>query len=117
MKNRRYSILRNVDLGDCTAHGLSSKVTSVILFWDCSREEAINYCYEKNINPELQMYLNKRDLWGEDHSYAEPLVKPVGKNQVFGGNFIYTSDSGSYHFGNEKCVRPIPVHDRFEEWG
>ena len=115
MKHRRYSILRNADLGDCTGGGLSSKVTSCEMFWDCTRDEAINYCYEYKMNPKLQMFLYKRDLWCEDHSYAEPLMKPEGKNQVFGGNYM-VSDSVGYHFGNEKTVRPIPIHDRFENW-
>ena len=116
MKKERYSVMRNVDLGDCTGHGLSSRVKSVTLFWDCTRKEAIDYCVKNNIAPEYQMFLYERELWGEDHSFAEPLVKPIGKWQTFGGNFIYTSCSNGYHFGNEKCVRPIPVHDRFEEY-
>lgn len=115
MKNRRYSILRNVDLGDCTGGGLSSKVASTTMFWDCTRSEAINYCIIHNMKPELQMFLHKRELWGEDHSFAEPLVMPTGMNQVFGGNYM-VSDSAGYKFGNEKTTRPIPIHDRFENY-
>ena len=41
--------------------------------------------------------------------HAEPVDKPEGKvGPMFGGNFIYTSDS---RFPNDY---PIPVHDRFE---
>ena len=115
MRHRRYSVLRNADLGDCTGHGLSSKVTNCQMFWECTREEAIEYCKEHGIDPALQMFLHERDLWGEDHSFAEPLIKPEDKNQVFGGNYI-SSDSAGYHFRGETCTRPIPVHDRFEDW-
>lgn len=115
LKHRRYSILRNADLGDCTNHGLSSYVNSCEMFWDCTRKEAIDYCLENNMNPELHMYLHSRELWGEDHSYAEPLIKPEGKNQVFGGNYM-VSDSAGYKFGKEMTTRPVPIHDRFENW-
>lgn len=116
MKKSLYSVLRNAELGDCTGHGLSSRVTRTKLFWDCTKEEAIDWCMKNHEAPDLQMYLVKRDLWGEDHSYAEPLVKPDNANQMFGGNFLYTSNGNSYHFDGEKCTRPIPIHDRFERW-
>ena len=113
LRHRRYSILRNADLGDCTGGGLSAAVTSCELFWDCTRDEALHYCADHNMNPRVHMYLHKRELWGEDHSFAEPLVKPENANQVFGGNYM-VSDSGGYKFGNETTVHPIPIHDRFE---
>ena len=113
LRHRRYSILRNADLGDCTGGGLSAAVTSCELFWDCTRDEALYYCAEHNMNPRVHMYLHKRELWGEDHSFAEPLVKPETASQMFGGNYM-VSDSGGYRFGNEVTVRPIPIHDRFE---
>ena len=40
-------------LGDCTGNGLTNNVDGGILFWNCSREEAIEYCKqlkEKNSN-------------------------------------------------------------------
>lgn len=122
MNKTRISIFRNVDLGDCTNNGLSSRVTRAWLFWDCSHEDAVNWCNTNNENPNLQFIINKRELWGEDHSFAEPLIKPDGI-QVFGGNFLYTSNGNFYHFDKmvpgvgkmkEKTNRPIPIHDRFE---
>ena len=68
------------------------------------------------INPKYQFFLVNRTLWEEDHSYAEPLVKPEGMNQMFGGNFVYTSGDNFYKLGGLKTGSPIPVHDRFEEW-
>lgn len=123
MNHTLVSIFRNADIGDCTNNGLSSKVNSGYLFWDCTKNEAIMWCTEHNVNPDKQFIIHKRDLWGEDHTYAEPLIKPNGCIQVFGGNFLYTSNSNFYKFDKfeptigivkEHTNRPIPIHDRFE---
>lgn len=102
--------------GDCSGHGLSSRVDSAYLFWDCTKEEALEWCKENHKDPEQQFILVKRELWGEDHSYAEPLIKPEGMAQVFGGNFLYTSSSNGCNISGKKCATPIPIHDRFETW-
>lgn len=49
----------------------------------------------------------RRNIFGREHVHAEPIDEPNG-NRMFGGNFIYTSDS---RFPNQY---PIPVHDRVE---
>lgn len=113
MKKSYYSVFRSADNYDCTANGLSSKVIAGHLFWDCTREEAIEYCEKHNIDPNKQFYLKQRMLWGEDHSYATPLIMKEGIN-MFGGNFLYTSNSDSYIFKGERVTRPIQIHDRFE---
>lgn len=117
MKHVHISVFRNAEYNfqSCNNNGLSDRVNSGELFWDCTREEAIKYCEENMINPNYQFFLHKRELWGEDHSYAEPLILQKG-NQMFGGNFLYTSNCNCYSFGKEKTHRPIPIHDRFEEW-
>jgi len=101
-------------LGDCSNNGLTERFDSMYLFIDCDEKEAIAYCNEKNIIPENQLILNKRELWGEPHWYAEPLVKPVNMAQTFGGNFVYTSDSRMPAPNGIKA--PLPVHDRFDTW-
>ena len=111
-----YSVYRDANGRDYSCHGLSSYVPAANLFWDCTREEAIAYCEERNIDTTLQFYLVDRTLWGEDHSYAEPLIKPEGMAQTFGGNFLYTSNGNGYKFKGEKTGRPIHIHDRFETW-
>lgn len=116
MKRDLMSVLRNVEIGGCNNNGLSERVTSGQMFWDCTREEAIEWCKENNRDPEKQFYLVNRILWDEDHSYAEPLVKPEGMAQTAGANFLYTCNGGSFKFKGEKCTRPIPIHDRFETW-
>ena len=115
MKVLFVSVFRNASGYDCTAGGLSSLVESGHLFFDCTREDALAYCEEKNMAPDKQFYLVQRELWGEDHSYAEPLVKPEDCVQCFGGNFLYTSDSRMYMTGGQHKV-PVPIHDCFETY-
>ena len=90
---------------DCTANGITSKHDNLILI----DENGGNYDCPHMGSFENTVKLVKRDLWGKEYLHAEPLVKPKGMvGPMFGGNFIYTSDSrfpSSY---------PIPVHDRFE---
>ena len=102
-------------LGDCTGNGLSNNVDEGYLFWNCTRDEAIEWCKQSNIDPTKHFIIRERELWGEDHSYAEPLIKPENRAQVFGGNFLYTSDSRMYKTGGIYKV-PVPIHDRFETW-
>lgn len=109
------TVFRAAGFSDCTNNGLSARVDNAELFWDCSREEALEWCKEHQKDPEKQFIIVNRELWGEDHSYAEPLMKPEGKAQVFGGNFLYTSDSRMYKTGRIYKV-PVPIHDRFETW-
>lgn len=100
---------------DCTNGGVTSRHTSMILFWHCTRDEAIKYCEEKEIDTDKCLILIKRNLWGEDHSYAEPLIRPKNKlGGMMGGNFVYTCDSRLYKLNGLTCATPIPVHDRFE---
>ena len=71
MKTCNYRVYRD-NLGDCSNHGLSSYVDSGLLFFDCSKESAIEYCQQNGLNPNYQFYLKKRILWNEDHSVAVP---------------------------------------------
>ena len=109
-------ILRQSEFNDCTNNGLSSKVNSAHLFWNCTKEEALEYCKQNLINPNYQFILVKRELWNEDHSYVEPLIKPEGKMQVFGGNFVYTSNGNFYKMHGLTTNTPIKIHDRFENY-
>jgi len=115
MERLFVTVFRPAGFPDCTGNGLSNRVDSSTLFFDCTREEAIEWCKENGKSPEYMFFLVKRELWGEDHSYTEPLIKPNDRAQVFGGNFIYTSDSRMYKTGGIYKT-PIPVHDRFETW-
>ena len=116
MKHLGVSVFRDSWLKtDCTNNGVSSRHNRLELFWDCTRVEAQKYCTEKGIDFDTAIFLVKRELWGEDHSYAEPLIRPKGKlGGMMGGNFVYTSDSRLYKLGGLTTALPIPLHDRFE---
>ena len=117
MKKTYVNVFRS-SLQDCTGNGISINVNDGWLFWDCSREDAINYCKEKNIDPTKQFIIKERTLWDEDHSFAEPLDKEFWNKpnsvQMFGGNFIYTSNDNFYKFKGQTTNIPIKIHDRFE---
>ena len=115
MKVLYVTVFRAAGFPDCTNNGLSARVDNANLFDDCTEYEALEYCEKHNLDPNKQFIMVPRTLWGEDHAYAEPLMKPTGKAQVFGGNFLYTSDSRMYKTGGIYKV-PVPIHDRFETW-
>lgn len=99
----RCSVYRNADLGDCTNGGITSQVSRVTLVG-----EGVPEIFSPNSEaPALELFRRPYGSLG-----ARPLdwMEREGAGPMFGGNFIYTSDSrlpgGS----------PIPVHDRFESW-
>ena len=114
IKKINVDVFKSASFGDCTNGGLTSRKRSMFLFVDCTREEAVEECEKFGINPEDQLLLVRRELWGERHDYAEPLVKPERMAQCFGGNFVYTSDSRFHEWTG--CWNPMPVHDRFDTW-
>jgi len=97
---------------DCTARGLTSLVDSADLYCDCERKEAIDNCISRGKDPARQLILVRRDMFGRNSDYVEPLVKPAKKSNMFGGNFVYTSGSRYREFTGSS--RPLPVFDRFE---
>ena len=63
MKHSLYFVYRSADRQDCTNNGLSSRVSSAYLFWDCTRAEAMQYCAEHNIPNLEQFIIVPRTLW------------------------------------------------------
>ena len=115
MKQLEVSVLRDASIGDCTNNGITSRHDELTLFFDCSKDEALKYCSENNIDLDTVLWFNPRELWGEFHPFAEPLVKPPHKvGGMMGGNFIFTSDSRFPSLYGKCAHFPIPVHDRFE---
>jgi len=103
------NVYRAVDFPDCTADGITGKVKCILLVDDSIRAPF------KVAENEIYLVLVRRQfpLSGKgEYIHAEPRMN--GKNingldyGMFGGNFIYTSDS---RFPSNY---PIPVHDRFE---
>ena len=95
------SIYRN-GLGDATNGGITSDVKSAVLIG-----KDIPEIFEPSNNTpglELELFNPFRDL-----SRAFIIAKPLGQRAgMFGGNFIYTSDS-RFPFDY-----PIKVYDRYE---
>ena len=54
------------------------------------------------------LVLKSRNIFGDDYWYVEPANNPTGKSFMFGGTFVYTSDS---RFPSKY---PLPLHDRQE---
>lgn len=114
MQKINVNVLRTAGMGDCTNGGVTSRHDRMILFWDCEREEALDYANENGMDVDACLWLEPRVLWGHEHPLARPLIHQSGKcGPMMGGNFVYTSDSrmplieGWLH-------APIPVHDRYE---
>ena len=115
MKQLNVSVYRAADMGDCTNDGVTSRHNSMTLFYGCKREEALAYCKENGIDPDRCLVLVERELWGEQHNYAAPLIHESGKcGPMFGGNFIYTSDSRLADAMGTTTAQPVSVHDRYE---
>lgn len=102
-KGLSVDIYRSGPDSDSTNGGVTGKAKGAILV-----DPDIDEIFESDENhPALK--INKRFLFGRDYLSAEPLEDKAGLiGPMFGGNFIYTSDS---RFPSDY---PIPVHDRYE---
>lgn len=93
------------DGDDCTNGGVSSRYNRLYLavedgWFDVPEDD-----------PRLLVPITRHFGFG-DYIHAEPVIgRPDGcVGPMFGGNFVYTSDS------RFPSPYPIPVHDRFETW-
>lgn len=91
-------------LGDCSNGGISSRVNKVTIVGE-GRETEI---FEADADAPA-VYIERRELYGEVVLTARPVGVPHG---MFGGTFIYTSDSRMTRLGRFSV--PIPLHDRVE---
>ena len=117
MKHCFVSILRNAS-GDCTNHGLSSKIEYAYLFSDCTEQEALAYCKEKGWNPNEVLIMDPcRYPAGREYLSCHPLVKKEGLvGPMMGGNYVCTCglDPNYPKFTGLEVNVPIPIHDRYE---
>ena len=93
------AVFRDSDLhSDCTNGGLTSKHDRFILL-------GISGPFEPHDDAPALRLSSK----SSGHVYARPLDEPDSGNVgwMFGGNFVYTSDSRFPEY-------PVPVHDRQE---
>ena len=87
---------------DCTNGGITSKYKTLTLL---GPEVSGPFAPDED-RPALTIV--KRKLFGGDYYHARPADVPTTEHLMFGGNFVYTSDS------RFPCPYPIPVHDRKE---
>ena len=93
---------------DSTNKGVSSKATQAYLVGE-GVPEIFDVGDDKPV-----FVLIERNLFGRVVVHAQPIGKPQDRNAVgpmFGGNFLYSSDS---RFRDRVNEYPIPIHDRFE---
>lgn len=88
---------------DCTANGISHDKTQLILIG-----EGIPEIFDGDETNTV--VLVKRNLLGKEYLHVEPVWENKETKQwfMFGGNFIYSSDS---RFPN---IYPISIHDRVD---
>jgi hypothetical protein len=116
MKQLLVFVYRNANNCDCSANGVTSKYKQFTLLYDCSFDEAKQWVEENDPSRiEEYLYSNPRVLWGKPAPYAEPLQKKPGTNQMFGGNFVYTTDS-RFQNATYGMDAPLKVFDRFEQF-
>lgn len=102
-KGMLVSVYKSGDY-DCTMNGVSSNVTGVILIGD-------------NV-PQISTPSDEYPaLYLSDSPMLEPIAVPLSVHDgvewgMFGGNFLWTSDS---RFRNQVSESPIRIHDRIEK--
>jgi hypothetical protein len=62
---------------------------------------------------DVYLKLVKRHLFGKDILHAEPININKRGNQMFGGKFVWSTDS---RFREDISEQPIQLHDRFESY-
>lgn len=97
MKGLIVKVYRN-SMPDCTNGGVSSTHDEVLLVG-----KGVPEVFESRDDMPV-LKLVKRIIFGREYVHATPIDRPG----MFGGNFIYSSDS---RFPN---AYPIAVHDRVE---
>lgn len=110
MKGLICSVYESKQHGNCSNSGLSSKVKGVTLCPD-----PVNFCdfgiprvFEASEDAPA-VVLRCIKFSDREHVYAVPVDLADRGCVMFGGTFIYTSDS------RFPLRHPIPLHDRVEE--
>ncbi len=103
MKGLPCYIFEEKSGGNCSAGGISGHVAEVILVG-----RGIPEIFDADEgSPAVE--IKEREINGKIYYRAVEVDKPEGRSEMFGGCFIYTSDS-RFPFDY-----PIPLHDRYEQ--
>ena len=102
MNGLSVNIIKGHD-SDCSNNGMSSNHTRAVIYGESVKDGNIDKSYNTLLNEKLYILPNphRPDLF-----YASP--KP-DEFLMFGGNFVYSSDS---RFPSDQ---PIKIHDRIEQ--
>ena len=102
-------VLRPAGYPDCSAGGISSRYTTVLLVGDGVPEH-----FEARSDTPI-VKLVRRNFVDGIFLHVEPIEKPAGSwnGPMSGGSFIYSCDSRFHEVSNY----PLSVHDRFEAGG
>jgi hypothetical protein len=108
MKGLYVNVMVDADGSDCSNRGITYHKTNLLLV-DTKLKDGL---YEpKEGEPYLTLVRRQIRMGEPEYIHAVPTVNGVPKkNTMFGGNFVYSSDS---RFSNVNRY-PIPVHDRVE---
>lgn len=103
MNNISVEVYRS-NMSDCTLNGLTSRFNTLELYSDVKGSDIV-------LVPDDALVMVERTIQGERCDYAVPAyILKNGYTKMFGGNFVYTSDSRF----PDIYRRPLPVHDRVE---
>lgn len=108
LKGITCSVYRSAEFtSDCTYRGVTSRVNSVVLV-----DDALDKVFSASGERPAFRLIRRRfpSLGNQDYIHAVPYHVANPTNYMFGGNFIYTSDSRVSALN----PYPIPVHDRSE---
>lgn len=109
MKGLPCSVFVNKEYGDCSNRGVTSRVKSVILLDPAGVSATPLPGVFEPTDDCPALVLKEKNLFGNPYYYAVPIdLARGGQCVMFGGAFIYTSDS---RFPSRQ---PIAVHDRVE---
>ena len=118
MRGLLVEVLRCADGHDCTAGGISSKHEMLVLTGD-----GVPQIFDPSEDcPEVRLVVEDICFGEGRGGLRRVCARPVGKNGqpeegwwMFGGNFVFASDSRFPNFSAEGVMAlPIPIHDRKE---
>lgn len=102
MKGLIVGLLENKEIGNASLGGISTKHVSFVL-----TGEGVPEIFEPDEDsPEIKLV--KRIIYDKPYLHVEPIERPTGIGWMFGGCFVWSSDS---RFPN---TYPIALHDRQE---
>lgn len=107
-KGMLVNVYATKDGSDCTNGGITSYHKQLIMVG-----KGIPEIFKAKADGSNCIEYVEREMFGKECNICVPLNQPELKKMngpMFGGNFVYTSDSRFPH------NNPVPVHDRFESW-